>query len=195
MSGNDELLNIIEGLASHLEFLEYAGVTELPAVPKADRGEGEAAGEGLLIFGVWRLGPVVFVEGERAGTIGGPEPSTGEHRAKFEGMASWMAGELGLDGFSADDCRRMEFPVQEGCPAGLKEHVLSLSPRVIVALGLAATAALTGGPDVKGARGRFHAFDGVPVMPTHSPGVIVNNKAMNKQTHEDMKKVLERLKK
>ncbi|MDP2689808.1 MAG: hypothetical protein Q8P48_06820 [Deltaproteobacteria bacterium] len=204
MEETEELSRIIEAVSRRLEFLEYAGVKDVrapekeglpaPAVPAVSAPAAtQEASESAVAFGVWRLGDrVVFVEGARVKASG--EPFSAGHISQLERLARWMGGELGIKGFSAKDGWRKEFPTMESSLPELKGQVFAKPPGVVVAFGPLAVEALVGSPDIDGLRGRFHDADGVLVMPTHSPGAILNDPALKKQTHEDMLMVIGRLK-
>ncbi|MFQ5736002.1 MAG: hypothetical protein ACE5GY_03965 [Thermodesulfobacteriota bacterium] len=208
MEQKEEFLRVIDALARRLEFLEYAGIDVVrpaeqagPQAPAdgvyAEAGEqADAAASGFAEFRFWPLGDyVLFVEGVATDGSGMAHPFPPAHIQQLDKIARWMAEELGVNGFSAGDGWRdeVESPAR-GCPREVEARVLSAAPRVIVAFGPLAAAALASGPDVEGGEGRFHDFNGIPVMPTHSPGAIIGKQRPREETHRDMKKVLERLK-
>ncbi len=161
-----DLSEIIGAVEQRLEYYAWAGIDSVPA-PKD-------------YWGVWPLGPLVFVE--RAG-LSGKGHFTREHGDQLEKIGTWMAGELGLDGFSIKD--GWIGPVRGTGPDSLRERILASSPKVIVALGDGAASALA--PHVCG-------LNGTDVVQTHGPGEVLEDAAAKKKVHLDMLRVLRRLK-
>jgi len=209
-SGRDkEILSIMEAAARRLEFLDYAGVADLPAsawtppkapveappapVVKAPQAQPAPAAPAPVAFAIWRLGALVaFVEGLAAPAGDGPLFSR-EHGGQFERLAKWMAGELGVEGFSVKEGWSGRY---QGADAGAKAVTEQLSkdpPRMVVALGPVAAEAMLGRSDVKALRARVHDIDGMSVVATHSPALMLKDPARKKEAHNDLLMVLERL--
>jgi len=70
-----------------------------------------------------------------------------------------------------------------------------IKPSIICALGSVATKALLGEEvTISKTRGIFQDFKGIPVMPTYHPAYLLRNPAEKKTVWEDMKKIMEELK-
>src|SRR5947208_11256176 len=82
------------------------------------------------------------------------------------------------------------------CRPYLVEQIDVIQPKVLVALGAVAVEGLLG---VRGTmrelRGRWHAYNGIPLMITYHPAYLLRNQAPSekRKVWEDMLKVLERL--
>lgn len=217
MERNKELSSIIGGLARHLEFLEYAGVKDLPVAawsPELESAPDEPAPRevsdeasspveehplveehGPVAFAIWRLGgEVAFVEGVRAGQAGALFGAA--HTVQFERLAVWMSGELGIKkGFSAKNGWTGEYPTPEAGWQAVAGEMRANQPRMVVIFGPVAARALLGSSDVKTLRERFHDLGGISAVATHSPGDIIEDKLLKKETHDDLLMALARLKK
>jgi DNA polymerase len=90
---------------------------------------------------------------------------------------------------------RVPNPGEAGsCIGYLERQIDIISPEVIVTLGSVATKALLGVESSMGAlRGRFHAYRGIPLMPTYHPAYLLRNPSEKRKVWEDIQKVMERL--
>ena len=82
------------------------------------------------------------------------------------------------------------------CLPYLREQIDIIQPRIIVALGATAMEGLTGFTEsMSRLRGRWHDFDGTPLMATYHPAYLLRNQALSerRKVWEDMLMVLERL--
>ena len=82
------------------------------------------------------------------------------------------------------------------CLPYLREQIDIIRPRCLVALGSTAMEGLLGNPVVMGAvRGRWHEFNGIPLMATYHPAYLLRNQSITekRKVWEDMLKVLEKL--
>jgi uracil-DNA glycosylase family 4 len=76
----------------------------------------------------------------------------------------------------------------------LKRQVQLVRPRVICTLGRVAGRALFGGGfSITQARGRWNAYQGIPVMPTFHPAYLLRNPSAKREVWEDIKKIMNRL--
>ncbi|MES2570750.1 MAG: uracil-DNA glycosylase [Verrucomicrobiota bacterium] len=78
----------------------------------------------------------------------------------------------------------------------LRQQIEIIQPRVIVALGAGVMNALLGETQPMGRlRGRWHEFEGRPLMATYHPGYLIRNQALGekRKVWEDMLLVLEKL--
>jgi DNA polymerase len=82
------------------------------------------------------------------------------------------------------------------CLPYLREQIDIIQPRVLVALGNTAMEGLTGTKDpMARLRGRWHDFQGTPLMATYHPAYLLRNQALSekRKVWEDMLMVLEKL--
>jgi DNA polymerase len=94
------------------------------------------------------------------------------------------------------DNRNPEPDEIECCFPFLKRQLDAISPRLIVALGTFAAQTLLGSRErISQMRGRFHSYNGIKVMPTFHPSYLLRNPDEKRVVWEDMKMVMEELKK
>lgn len=80
------------------------------------------------------------------------------------------------------------------CSPFLEKQVAAIQPEVIVALGKFASNMLTGNDGPLGRiRGRWHQYEGVPVMPTYHPAYLLRSPNQKGKTWDDLKKVMSKL--
>jgi uracil-DNA glycosylase len=82
------------------------------------------------------------------------------------------------------------------CLPYLRQQIELIHPKVMVALGGTAMRGLFGVDEpMKRLRGRWHAFNSIPVMATFHPSYLLRNQALSekRKVWEDMLQVLERL--
>jgi DNA polymerase len=82
------------------------------------------------------------------------------------------------------------------CRPYLAEQIEIIQPKVLVALGAVAVEGLLGmRGTMRELRGRWHAYDGIPLMITYHPAYLLRNQAPSekRKVWEDMLQVLERL--
>jgi DNA polymerase len=83
----------------------------------------------------------------------------------------------------------------EQCFPFLKRQLEGIQPRVICALGSVAAKVLLGtDAPISRLRGRFHDYQGVPLMPTYHPAYLLRNPEKKREVWEDMKRIMARLK-
>ena len=84
----------------------------------------------------------------------------------------------------------------ETCLPYLRQQIDIIQPRVLVALGAAAMEGLLGETTpMNKLRGRWHEFNGIPLMATYHPAYLLRNQALSekRKVWEDMLMVLEKL--
>src|SRR5215813_6593648 len=83
----------------------------------------------------------------------------------------------------------------ESCEPFLKKQLAALRPRVIVALGKFAAQWLTGKPDaaISALRGKWHRYEGIPVMPTYHPAYLLRTPGQKRAVWEDLQLVMAEL--
>lgn len=82
------------------------------------------------------------------------------------------------------------------CLPYLREQIDIIQPRLIVALGATAMEGLTGSTEsMSRLRGRWHDFQGTPLMATYHPAYLLRNQSLSekRKVWEDMLLVLEKL--
>src|ERR1700719_2418465 len=82
------------------------------------------------------------------------------------------------------------------CRPFLLEQIEIIQPKVLVALGAVAVEGLLGSRGtMRELRGRWHAYNGIPLMITYHPAYLLRNQAPSekRKVWEDMLQVLERL--
>ena len=76
----------------------------------------------------------------------------------------------------------------EACEPFLATQLKVISPRLICALGtFAAQTLLRSSSPISALRGRFHAYQGIPLLPTFHPAYLLRNPVEKKKVWEDMK--------
>lgn len=80
------------------------------------------------------------------------------------------------------------------CEPFLIRQLGAIRPRVICAMGsIAAHALLKSEAPISVLRGRFHSYQGIPLMPTYHPAYLLRNPGAKKQVWEDVQLIMKRL--
>jgi uracil-DNA glycosylase len=80
------------------------------------------------------------------------------------------------------------------CEPYLIRQIEAIRPRVICALGgFAAHTLLKSEAPITVLRGRFHSYQGIPLMPTYHPAYLLRNPAAKKQVWEDVRMIMKAL--
>lgn len=80
------------------------------------------------------------------------------------------------------------------CEPFLVRQLMAIQPRVIVTLGrFAAQTLLRDMTPISKLRGRWHSYQGIPLMPTFHPAYLLRNPGEKREVWEDMKLVVQRL--
>jgi len=80
------------------------------------------------------------------------------------------------------------------CEPFLIRQIAAIQPRLIVSLGrFAAQSLLQSEAPISRLRGKWHAYQGIPLMPTFHPAYLLRNPASKRDVWEDMKQVVQRL--
>jgi uracil-DNA glycosylase len=80
------------------------------------------------------------------------------------------------------------------CEPFLIRQIEAIRPRVLCALGsFAAHTLLKSEAPISVLRGRFHAYRGIPVMPTYHPAYLLRNPGAKKQVWEDVRMIMKAL--
>lgn len=80
------------------------------------------------------------------------------------------------------------------CEPFLQRQLAAVRPRIIVALGKSAAAALLKTKaSISSYRGRFHSYQGIPLMPTYHPAYLLRNPSAKREVWEDLQKVMAEL--
>ena len=91
--------------------------------------------------------------------------------------------------------RRPTTPEMQTCLPYLREQIKIIRPQALVALGSVAMEGLLGAVEPMGRlRGRWHEFQGIPLMATYHPAYLLRNQSLTekRKVWEDMLKVMER---
>jgi DNA polymerase len=92
--------------------------------------------------------------------------------------------------------RKPKLEEMQTCLPYLREQIDIIQPKVLVALGATAMEGLTGSTEpMARLRGRWHDFQGTPLMATYHPAYLLRNQSLSekRKVWEDMLLVLERL--
>lgn len=80
------------------------------------------------------------------------------------------------------------------CESFLIRQLEAIRPRVICALGtFAAHTLLKSEAPISVLRGRFHSYQGIPLMPTYHPAYLLRNPGAKKQVWEDVQMIMKTL--
>ena len=80
------------------------------------------------------------------------------------------------------------------CKPFLKQQLEFIQPELIITLGrFAAQELLQTTEPIGKLRGRWHAYQGIPLMPTFHPAYLLRNPSGKRAVWEDMKQVMQRL--
>lgn len=76
------------------------------------------------------------------------------------------------------------------CEPFLIKQLQAIGPKLICALGtFAAQTLLKSAEKISSLRGRFHEYQGIPLMPTYHPAFLLRNPNHKREVWEDMKKI------
>jgi DNA polymerase len=92
--------------------------------------------------------------------------------------------------------RKPKSEEMQTCLPYLREQIDIIQPKVIAALGATAMEGLLGATDsMSRLRGRWHDFQGIPLMATYHPAYLLRNQSLSekRKVWEDMLMVLEKL--
>lgn len=81
------------------------------------------------------------------------------------------------------------------CEPNLKAQLAVIQPKVIVALGSVAAKCLLNDPNlaITRVRGKWHTYEGIPLMPTFHPSYLLRNPPAKREVWEDIKLVIAKL--
>jgi len=80
------------------------------------------------------------------------------------------------------------------CEPFLKQQLALIQPEIIITLGrFAAQTLLQTTAPIGKLRGRWHEYQGIPLMPTFHPAYLLRNQAGKRPVWEDMQQVMARL--
>ena len=92
-------------------------------------------------------------------------------------------------------CRSPHNEEINNCIGFLQQQIKLIRPEIIVSLGTTASQTLLNvKDDINNLRGHWYYYSEIPVMPTYHPAFLLQNEYSKKETWEDLKKVLEKLK-
>jgi DNA polymerase len=80
------------------------------------------------------------------------------------------------------------------CEPFLKKQLQLIAPQMICALGsFAAKTLLRTETPITVLRGRFHSYEGIPLMPTYHPAYLLRNPSAKKQVWEDVQLIMRQM--
>jgi DNA polymerase len=80
------------------------------------------------------------------------------------------------------------------CEPFLVAQLDTIRPKIVCALGTFAAQTLLRTQDkISRLRGRFHQYNGIPVMPTYHPAYLLRNPGDKRLVWEDMQKIMDEL--
>jgi DNA polymerase len=161
-----------------------------------------SGGRKNIVFGVGSPdAPLVFV-GEAPGA---DEDRTGEPFVGAAGqLLTKMIHAMGLGREEVYICniikcrppgnRNPEPDEIAACEPFLKRQLAAIRPRMIVCLGkFAAQCLLHSEAPISKLRGRFHAYEGIPLMPTFHPAYLLRNPESKREVWSDLQQVMAEL--
>jgi DNA polymerase len=78
----------------------------------------------------------------------------------------------------------------EQCRGYLERQIAAISPKLILCLGEGATKALVSSEEtVEGLRGRWHEYNGVPVLVSYNPAFLLKHPKFKRPVFNDLKLV------
>ena len=158
-----------------------------------------AGGRTQIVFGVGNPAADLVFVGE------GPGAEEDRQGEPFVGAAGQLLTRMiAAMGFDRNDvyicnvvkCRPPENRAPEpdevaACEPFLRRQLATVRPRMIVALGKSAAAALLKTKaSISSYRGRFHSYEGIPLMPTYHPAYLLRQPSAKREVWEDLQKVM-----
>jgi DNA polymerase len=152
-----------------------------------------------LVFGVGHPAAEILFIGEAPGR---DEDLQGEPFVGAAGqLLTKMIGAMGLERdevyiANVTKCRPPENrdPTPEEvdtCEPFLRRQIEAIKPRIIIALGnFAAKTLLRTDQGITRLRGRFHTYQGIPLMPTFHPAALLRNPDYKRPVWDDLKAVM-----
>ncbi len=206
-----ELLEVIDHLRSYILYQEALGLEAFPgsinspetlAVVREELGDCHRCR-------LWRTRRnIVFGEGnEKASLVfvgEGPGHEEDSRGRPFVGKAGQLLTKIiAAIGMNRDEvyitnvvkCRppdnRVPLPDEIACCYPfLARQLRAIRPKVICALGTAsAQTLLKADARITAVRGTFHAWEGIPVMPTFHPAYLLRNPEKKRKTWQDMQAI------
>ncbi len=173
-----DFIRIVKSLSKYLSCRKQSQIT-FPKISKESetilRGWGKDFSVQASFFFQGPENATIFIIDSRASFFKG---ETGQ-------LLSRIMGAMGL---SADTV----FICNSDVPKAVKEKIRKILPKVIITLGAEASRILLD-PDfpLEELRGKFHEFEGIRVMPTFHPSLLLEQPQYKRQVWEDMKLVME----
>ena len=197
MVAHEERELLLQSLVGYLEELRESGVEELPF------GEVAAAPAAPAVSAVSAVSAAPAAPAGSAAQEAEPPrcQGVGNPRARlllvmrgtgFAGEAGELLGKIvQAMGFATSDVYLLSFAAAAPSREELLSHVREVAPRVAVALGEeAAQLLLESREPVQKLRGRFHELEGVQLMPTLHPEMLVADQALKREVWNEMQQVM-----
>lgn len=171
----------------------YAEIQACQRCPRHQSRNKAITGEGTTGVKLLIITDAPSAEDDRSGL-----PMSGEPGQLLDKM-------LGAIGLSRDAvhlslltrCHAQEQPGKEtvdACLPFLLKEIMLVAPKIICAMGpLAAQKLLHTSKPLSQLRGRFHDFQGIPLIPTFSPEFLLKNPEMKKATWLDLQMIQKKI--
>lgn len=177
-SAGADLIHIIKQFSRYLSHLKKSG-TAFPTLSK----ESEQIIRGWSRIDFHSRASTLFQGNEHAGVF-----IVNSETGFFHGEAGQLFSKiLSAMGLSRDDVL-----IGDICsPENLISKIKSTLPKIIITFGEEAGRVLLG-PDfsLEGIRGKFQEFNGIKVMPTFHPSLLLEKPQYKRQVWDDMKRVM-----
>ena len=173
-----DFLRVIKNFSKYLSFNKQSGIT-FPKISEESENTLQSWGKGF--------------SAKSSFCFEGPENSSvfiiDSQTSFFKGEAGQLLSRILIAmGLSTD----IVFICNSDEPRAVKEKIRKIFPKVIIPLGEEASRVLLG-PDfsLEEQRGKVHEFEGIRVMPTLHPSLLLEQPQYKRQVWEDMKRVME----
>ena len=173
-----DFIRIIQSFSNYLSFHKRSGII----FPKISE-------ESETIIQSWRKGfsaqPSFCFEGPENASVFIIDSQTSLFKGEAGQLLSRILVAMGLSSDIVFICSSDE-------PRAVKEKIRKVLPKVIITLGEEAGRVLLGpGFSFEEQRGKFHEFEGIRVMPTLHPSLLLEQPQYKRRVWEDMKLVME----
>jgi uracil-DNA glycosylase len=176
----DDLLAVIQDFSRYLRFQKTLGCTRYDLSPQSRAiletwGKKQKSPGSAPVFHSHGPASAAMVIVDSKGTF-----FSGEAGGLLKKILAAM--QISFDGVSLCNASN---------PAAVKNHVQTVGPNTVIALGDQAAKLVTGRQEpLESLRGRFFTFQGIQAMPTYHPLQLLENPALKRPVWEDMQQVM-----
>ncbi len=171
----------------------YAEMQSCQRCPRHQNRSKAITGEGTTVVKLLIITDAPSAEDDRCGLPMSGEP--GQLLDKMLGAIGLHRAEVHLSLLTR--CHAPEQPDKEAvdaCLPFLLKEIMLVEPKVICAMGpLTAQKLLHTSKPLSQLRGRFHDFQGIPLIPTFSPEFLLKNPEMKKATWMDLQMIQKKI--